>query len=98
MHCLQTKTDAAVRTNEKITDLRDIVNVNHPIKFDIKIISTLEIDIAKLFESNQQVANIGVPDAQIIWHDAFFIHYEQFRMNRNFRQYLKTSIMTKKMF
>lgn len=53
--------------------LCDIVKVNHLIKLDIKIIFTLETDMAKLFETNQQNANIGGPGAQIIWHDTPFI-------------------------
>ena len=46
--------------------LWDIGKVNHPTKLDIKIICTLKTDIIKLFEPNQQVADIGMPDAQII--------------------------------
>lgn len=44
--------------------LCDIGKVNHPIKFDIKIICSFETDMAKLSESNQQLVNIGAPHAQ----------------------------------
>ena len=45
--------------------LWDIGKVNHPLKLDIRIICSLETDIAKLL-SNQQISNIAVPDSQII--------------------------------
>ena len=69
---------------------------NHPIKLDIKTICTLEIDLAKLFESNVKVANVAAPDAKIILHDTPFIQYKQFRLNDNFRQYSETSLLSKK--
>ena len=46
--------------------LCNIGKVNHPTKLDSKIICTLETDTIKLFERNQQVADVGMPDAQII--------------------------------
>lgn len=46
--------------------LTNIGLVNHPIKFDTKIICTLETDLKKVFESNKQVATVTAPDAQII--------------------------------
>lgn len=52
----------------------------------------------KLFESNKQVTAITAPDAHIIWHHAPFMQYEQFSLNDNFRQYLKTNILSKKVF
>ena len=34
----------------------------------------------------------------MIWHDTPFIEYEQLRLNSNFRQYLETSVIPKKIF
>ena len=78
--------------------LRDIGLSNHLRKLDTKIVCTLETDLNKLFESNKQVNTITAPNAQIIWHDAPYIQYEQFRLNDNFREYLKTIILPKKLF
>ena len=63
-----------------------------------KIIWTIETYLNKLFESNKQVATVTATDAQIIWHDSTFMQYEQFRLNDNFRQYLETSMLLKKVF
>ena len=60
--------------------LRDIGLSNHLRKLDTKIVCTLETDLNKLFESNKQVNTITAPNAQIIWHDAPYIQYEQFRI------------------
>lgn len=109
MHYPQIKTDvSAIKTDKNIKErhakitnlinsestnrirlrfLCDIDTLNCPVKFEIKIIYTLETDMAKLFESNQQVANFG--------HNSLFMQYEQFRLNNNFRQYLKPSLMSK---
>lgn len=70
--------------------------VNHQVKLDTKIICTLETDLLKLFESGKKVKSIAGPDAKIIWDDAPFIQFEQFRLNNNFRQYLETSFLAKK--
>lgn len=56
----------------------------------------LEADIAKLFKQNRQLAAIAAPDAKIIFHEAPFVQYEQFRVNNNFRQYLETIMISKK--
>ena len=50
--------------------------VNLPIKFDEKVIFTLETDINRLFETNIQAA-ITVLDASILWHDKPYIQHEQ---------------------
>lgn len=68
--------------------LTDNELVNHPIKIDTKFICTFEADLSKLFESNKLVTAIADLDAKIIWHNAPFIHYEQLKLNDNFRQYL----------
>ena len=50
--------------------------VNLPIKFDEKVIFTLETDINRLFETNIQAA-ITVLGASILWHDKPYIQHEQ---------------------
>lgn len=52
--------------------------------------------MAKLFKQNRQLAAIAAQDAKIIFHEAPFIQYEQFRVNNNFRQYLETIMISKK--
>ena len=50
----------------------------------------------KLFESKKRVTTIGVPDAKIIFTKALFIQYEQFLLDKNFRHYLETIMVSKK--
>ena len=50
----------------------------------------------KLFESKKRVATIGATDAKIIFTKAPFIQYEQFLLDKNFRQYLETIMVSKK--
>ena len=50
----------------------------------------------KLFESKTQVTAVAAPDAQIIFTKAPFIQYEQFLLDKNFRQYLETIMVSKK--
>ena len=53
----------------------------------------------KLFESKKLLAaGVAVPsaDAQIIFTKAPFIQYEQMLLDKNFRQYLETIMVSKK--
>ena len=50
----------------------------------------------KLFESRRKVSAIGAPDAKIIFTKAPFLQYEQFLLDKNFRQYLETIMVSKK--
>ena len=53
----------------------------------------------KLFESRKVQASgtaISVPDAKIIFTKAAFIQYEQMLLEKNFRQYLETIMVSKK--
>ena len=50
----------------------------------------------KLFESKEKVTEIGAPDAKIIFTKAPFIQYEQFLLDKNFRQYIETIMISKK--
>ena len=56
----------------------------------------LETHLEKLFESKRNVRTIGVPDAKIIFTKAPFLQYEQFLLDKNFRQYLETILVSKK--
>ena len=50
----------------------------------------------KLFESKKQVTAIGASDAKIIFTKAPFLQFEQFLLDKNFRQYLETILVSKK--
>ena len=50
----------------------------------------------KLLESIKKVTAIGAPDAKIIFTKAPFVQYEQFLLDKNFRQYLETIMVSKK--
>ena len=57
---------------------------------------TLESNLNKLFESNKKVDNIPRnPDAQIIYHDHPYIHYQQIALDDNFLPYLNASLRAK---
>ena len=49
-----------------------------------------------LFESKKKVNAIGMPEAKIILTKAPFIQYEQFLLDKNFRQYIETIMISKK--
>ena len=52
----------------------------------------------KLFESRQVITVVATvdPDAKIIFTKAPFMQYEQLLLDKNFRQYLETIIVSKK--
>ena len=50
----------------------------------------------KLFESKKKVTAIDAPDAKIIFTKAPFLQFEQFLLDKNFRQYLETILVSKK--
>ena len=74
----------------------DIGKINFPLKIDFKIRCHLETDMKKLFDSKKKVNAIGAPDAKIIFTKALFVQYEQFLLDKNFRQYIETIIDFKK--
>ena len=74
----------------------DIGKVNFPLKIDFKIKFHLETDMKKLFESKKKVTAIDAPEAKIIFTKAPFLQYEQFLPDKNFRQYLETIMVSKK--
>ena len=73
-----------------------IGKVNFPLKIDFKIKCQLETDMKKLFESKKKVTVIGAADAKIIFTKAPFLQYEQFLPDKNFRWYLETIMVSKK--
>ena len=74
----------------------DIGKINFPLKIDFRIKCHLEIDMKKLFESKKKVTAISAPDAKIIFTKAAFLQYEQFLLDKYFRQYLETIMVSKK--
>ena len=73
-----------------------IGKIKFPLKIGFKIKCHLETDTKKLFESKKKVTAIGAPDVKIIFTKATFIQFEQFLLDKNFRQYLETIIISKK--
>ena len=75
------------------------VRVNFPTKIDNMIKLHLEKDMKKLFESKKVLAAgacIPSPDAKIIFTKAPSVQYEQILLDKNFRQYLETIMVSKK--
>ena len=60
----------------------------------------METDMKNLFESKKVYASWATtpssPDAKIIFMKAPFIQYEQILLDKNFRQYLETIMVSKK--
>ena len=76
--------------------LCNLGKINFPTKIDMNIRCTLETEMKKQFESKKRVTNNGAPDAQIVFVKAPFIQYEQMLLERKFRQYLKTIMISLK--
>ena len=76
----------------------DLDLVNQLTKLYMKIISTLEAKMSRLFKSNKQVFALPTaqPDAQFIYHAAPLIQHEQLRLNNLYKKYLKTTLFSKK--
>ena len=73
--------------------------INFPTKIDYRIKLHLETEMKKLFESRKVLVAgtaIPAPDAKIIFAKASFIQYEQILLDKNFRQYLETIMVSKK--
>ena len=69
--------------------------VNQPIKFNTKWRITFEQDMQRLFESKAQQAAAGLPDsmdAKIILDLTPYLLYYQFKLDKNFRNYLETAL------
>ena len=66
--------------------------VDQPVKFNTKWLLTFETDYQRLFEINANQANNALPDsvnAKIILTSTPYILYEQFKLDKNYRTYLK---------
>ena len=74
----------------------DIGKINFPLKIDFMIKCRLETNMKKLFESKKKEIVIGAPDAEILFIKAPFLQYQQCLLDKNFRQYLKTIMVSKK--
>ena len=73
--------------------------INFPVKIDFRIKCHLEFEIKRLFELRKVLAftaAIPSPDVKIIFSKAPFIQYEQLLLDKNFRQYLETIMVSKK--
>ena len=80
--------------------LSDIGKINFLTKIEYRIKLFLETDMSKLFESRKVLASsttlAASPDAEIIFTRAPFVQYEQILLDKNFRQHLKTIMVSKK--
>ena len=77
----------------------DLGTINFPTKTDYRIKLHLETEMKKLFESRKLLASgtaIPAPDTKIIFTKAPFIHYEQILLDKKFREYLETIMVSKK--
>ena len=77
----------------------DLEKINFPTKINYRIKLFLETDMKKLFESRKLLATgsaLPSPDAQVIFTKATYIQYEQILLDKNFRQYLETIMVSKK--
>lgn len=101
-----------LQTNDRITKFQDqlkneyvyritlryatvLGKIKFPLKVDSRIRCHLETVMKKLFDSIQKVTMIVAPDVQIIFRPSF-IQYEQFKLHKNFRQYLEAIMLSKK--
>ena len=73
------------------------INFLRKIVYRIKLLS--ETDMKRLFESRKLLATgtaLPSPDVQIIFTKVPYIQYAEIRLDKNFRQYLKTIMVSKK--
>ena len=78
----------------------DIGKINFPTKIDYRIKLFLETNMSRLFQSRKVLASTTTaapePDVAILLTRAPFIQYEQILLDKNFRQYLETIMVSKK--
>ena len=77
----------------------DLGKINFPTKINYRIKLHLEKDMKRLFESRKVLATgtaIPAPDGKIIFTKAPYIQYEQILLDKYFRQYLETIMVSKK--
>ena len=78
----------------------DLGKINFPVKIDFRIKCHLETKMKRLLESTKVLAStatIPSPDAKIIFTKAPFVQYVQLLLDKNFRQYLETIMVSTKM-
>ena len=76
--------------------LTDLGKINFPLKIDVRIKCHLETEMKELFKSKKKVTAIGALDAKIIFTRPPFTQYAQFLLEKNFRQYLETIMVSEK--
>ena len=73
--------------------------INFSAKIDYRIKLNLKTDMKRLFESQKLLVSgstIPTPDVKTIFTKAPFIQYKQILLDKNFRQYLETLMVTQK--
>ena len=90
--------DALSKTKVYRIPLRYLVDlglVNMPNAFDTKIVSNLEQNLGRLFESRKKLPNVGTAaaalptgssDANVYWHAAPYIQYAQIKLKDTFNK------------
>ena len=77
----------------------DFGKINFPTKIDYRLKLHLKKDMKRLFESWKVLAlgsALPTPDVKIIFTMAPYIQYKQILLDKNFRQYLETIMVSKK--
>ena len=77
----------------------DLGKINFPLKIDFRIKCHLDTDLKILFEPKKVLAAgsaLPSPGAKIVFTKAPFIQYEKLLLDKNFREYLETIMVSKK--
>ena len=77
----------------------DLGKINFPTKIDCRVKRHLEKYMKRLFESQKVLVSgsaMPMPHVKITFTKAPYIHYEQILLDKNFRQYLETIMVSKK--
>ena len=77
----------------------DLGKINFPTKINYRIKLHLEKEMKRLFKSRKVLASgsaLPTPDVKIIFTKAPYIQYEQILLDKNFRQYFETIMVSKK--
>ena len=83
----------------RIRYFTDLGKINFSAKIDYRTKLHLKTDMKRLFESQKLLASgstIPTPNVKIIFAKAAFIQYKQILLDKNFRQYLETLMVTQK--
>ena len=79
--------------------LNDLSKINFLTKIDYRVKRHLERDMKRLFESRKVLASgsaLPMPGVKIIFTKAPYIQYEQILLDKNFKQYLETIMVSKR--